>query len=112
MKNVFNARYGWIGLLILLVAVNMLASVFHYRFDLTSEKRYTLSAPTRLLLTELDDQVNITVFLSGDMPAGFRKLANSSEELLQEFKEIGGNNIFFSLKTRRRPKRYAAKYFY
>ncbi|MEJ7737700.1 MAG: gliding motility-associated ABC transporter substrate-binding protein GldG [Chitinophagaceae bacterium] len=95
MKKMLNSGYGWIWMLLLLIAVNFLASVVHYRLDLTSEKRYTLSGPTKQLLGNLDEQVNITVFLSGDMPAGFRKLANSSEELLQEFREIGGNNVFF-----------------
>ena len=41
----------------------------------------------------MDEPVTITLFLSGDMPAGFKKLANSASEMLQEFKEIGRSNI-------------------
>ncbi len=87
------ARYSWIGVLIILLLVNIAALLFHVRLDLTSEKRYTLSAPTKKLLGNLRGPVNITLFLSGDMPAGFRKLAGSSGDLLQEFKETGGANI-------------------
>ena len=93
MKKLLASRYWWIYLLILLIALNYLASVVHFRYDLTQEKRYTLSQPTRQLLKGLNDPVSVTVFLEGDMPAGFKKLANSTAELLQEFKELGKSNI-------------------
>lgn len=88
-------KYEWIGILLLLAAINFFASMFHFRIDLTAERRYTLSTPTKKLLQSLDEPVTITLFLAGDMPAGFKKLANSSTELLQEFKEIAGPNIDF-----------------
>ena len=77
----------------LLVLVNMVASLFSVRADLTAEKRYTLSEPTKKMLRGLDSQVNITVFLDGDMPKDFKKLRNSTTQLLQEFKEIGKSKI-------------------
>lgn len=88
--------YGLIGLLAVIVSVNILASIFHFRIDLTGEKRYTLSASTKKMLGSLQEPVGITLFLAGDMPAGFKKLANSSGELLQQFKETGGGNIYYS----------------
>jgi len=95
MTKIFSAKYGLIVLLILLVAVNYVGSILHYRIDLTQEKRYTLSRPTKRLLQNLKEPVSITVLLSGDMPSGFKKLANSSSELLQEFREIAGNKVQF-----------------
>src|SRR5438105_2862138 len=97
MKEILKSKYGWIWLLLLLAGVNFLASIYHFRLDLTQEKRYTLSKPTIKLLRGLDEPINITLFLTGDMPAGFKKLANSSQELLEEFKEIGRRNIYFKL---------------
>jgi gliding-associated putative ABC transporter substrate-binding component GldG len=93
MKKLFASKYWWIYLLIVLAGINYLAAQFHYRIDLTQEKRYTLSAPTKKLLRELSDQVTVTVLLEGEMPAGFRRLSNSAKELLQEFKETGKANI-------------------
>lgn len=95
MKKLVDAKYGWIWMLLLLAAINALAAVFHFRVDLTREHRYTLSEATKTLLTNLDEPVDITLFLSGDMPAGFKKLAKSSQEMLQEFKETGKNDIQF-----------------
>ena len=105
MRKLLNSKYWWIFVLIGLVLINYLASLFHFRIDLTKEKRYTLSQPTRDLLSGLNEPVSITVFLSGEMPAGFKKLSNSAEELLQEFKDIGKSNIHYSFeKTWRRPE--------
>ena len=52
------------------------------RFDLTKEKRYTLSRATNDLLKKLDDDLEIEVFLKGEFPSGFRKLANSTGRVL------------------------------
>lgn len=87
------SKAGWIILLLLIIVVNFLASIFHSRIDLTREKRYILSQATRNLLTQLDDKVQIDVFLKGDFPAGFRKLANSTEEFLRLMKDRNGTKV-------------------
>lgn len=96
MKKMLNGKYGWLLFLLLLAIINYLASVWHSRVDLTAEKRYTLSEPVKQMLRDLDETVTITVFLAGDMPAGFKKLANSTGELLREFKQKGKAHIRFS----------------
>ncbi|HEY8896091.1 MAG TPA: gliding motility-associated ABC transporter substrate-binding protein GldG [Niastella sp.] len=95
MNKILASKLWWLFLLIVLVGLNYLASVVHTRVDLTQEKRYTLSPATKKLIKGLHDPVTVTVFLSGDMPAGFKKLSNSTKEMLQEFKELGGSNIHF-----------------
>lgn len=82
-----------------LVGINIIAAYFHTRWDLTAEKRYTLTSSTRTLLRELDSTVTIEVFLKGDYPASFRRLAESTQELLEEFREYGGQRIQFSFQT-------------
>ena len=82
VNKVVASKFWWVILLVILLAVNYLASSFHARFDLTKEKRYTLTKATKDLLKGLDSDVQIDVFLKGDFPAGFKKLANSTEEFL------------------------------
>lgn len=85
---------GWFVITIAaLVAINWLASMYHTRIDFTNEKRFTLSPPTKKVLQKLDDVVQVDVFLKGDFPSGFKKLANSTTELLQEFKEVAGKKL-------------------
>jgi len=96
MKKILAAKYWWIPLIVLLVLINAIASYFSVRTDLTAEKRFTLSQPTRRMLKNIDGQVNIKVFLEGDLPKDFKKLKNSTSELLQEFKEAGRTNLKYS----------------
>ncbi len=100
MKNISNkirySTFWWLFLLIIIAAINFIASSFHYRVDLTKEKRYTLSKTTKELLKNLDEPVEINVFLKGDFPAGFKKLAIATTELLQEFKEYGHAKIVYN----------------
>lgn len=98
MKNVnkiFSSRFWWLWLVIILLGINYLASVFHFRFDLTKEKRYTLSKATKEMLRNLDDDVSIDVFLKGDFPAGFKKLANSTNDFLQLLKDLNTSRIHY-----------------
>lgn len=97
MKNyidkIWASKFWWLLLLLLILGINFLASFLHTRIDLTREKRYTLSKATRQLLREMDEPITIQVFLKGDFPAGFKKLASSTSELLQEFKEYGKSKL-------------------
>lgn len=82
-------------IIILLAALNWLASLYHTRIDLTNENRFTLSKPTKKILKAMDDVVQVDVFLKGDFPSGFKKLAGSTDEMLSEFKEVAGNKLQF-----------------
>ncbi|MFZ9660755.1 MAG: gliding motility-associated ABC transporter substrate-binding protein GldG [Chitinophagaceae bacterium] len=105
MKNIFHSKYGILWIVILLLAVNYVFSIFHYRLDLTGEKRFTISNPTKNLLAGLQDKVEIKILLDGEMPSGFRKLANSSKDMLSEFKEYAGLNLSYAFE---RPDRNIA----
>ena len=39
----------------------------------------------------------VDIFLKGDLPAGFKNLSTSAEELLQEFKEYANGKINYKL---------------
>ena len=95
LNRLLHAKFGWAIVLLALVGINILFSLFHFRLDLTAEKRYTLSNPTKELLRKLDDKVDITVFLDGEMPAGFKKLAGSTEDMLSAFKGTAENNLSY-----------------
>lgn len=96
MKTFFTGRF-WLPLIvIMLLVINWAASQFHTRVDLTNEKRFTLTSATKKLLIKLDAPVVIDVFLKGNFPSGFKQLASSTNDMLKEFKEIGGNKIQYN----------------
>jgi ABC-2 type transport system permease protein len=93
VDKIFASKLWWLPLLVVLFGINYLASVFHARLDLTKEKRYTLSKATKDLLKNLDEDVQIDVFLKGEFPAKFRKLTNSVSEFLQLLKESNSSKV-------------------
>jgi ABC-2 type transport system permease protein len=79
--------------LMIIVFINVIGSFYFHRFDLTSEKRYTLSEVTKKLLGELNDVVYVKVYLEGEFPAGFRRLRNETKEMLDEFRTYSNDNV-------------------
>jgi ABC-2 type transport system permease protein len=92
-RSLSRKSLWWLPVLGILIFVNILAANFHTRVDLTNEKRFTISSPVKKLINKLDDVVTIDVFLKGEMPAIFKGVANYSNDLLQEFREIGKSKI-------------------
>jgi ABC-2 type transport system permease protein len=96
INKIWKSKLWLLITIVFLVALNWLASLYHTRIDFTNEKRFTLSKPTKKILKNLDDAVVVDVFLKGEFPSGFKKLANSSTEILNEFKEVAGNNFQYN----------------
>ena len=78
---------------VILILINIIASLLFYRIDLTSEKRYSLSAETKEILKELDEIVYVRVYLEGELPVGFTRLNNGIRELLDEFRVYSKENL-------------------
>jgi len=93
IKKIFNSKAALPLVIILLAGLNWLAAIYHGRIDFTNEKRFTLSNSTKTVLKNLDAEVDITVLLAGDIKSEFKKLATSTKELLENFKNYGGNKI-------------------
>ncbi|MBC7695978.1 MAG: gliding motility-associated ABC transporter substrate-binding protein GldG [Burkholderiales bacterium] len=83
--------------LTIVILLNFVGSFLFKRFDLTSEKRYTLSESSRKLLKNLDDVVYIKVYLQGDFNPNFTRLKNETKELLDEFRAYSNNNLEYEL---------------
>ncbi|MFZ4434964.1 MAG: gliding motility-associated ABC transporter substrate-binding protein GldG [Flavobacterium psychrophilum] len=81
-------------LLLALVLINILGHFFFYRFDLTQDKRYTLSATSLKLIKEIKQPLQIEVFLKGNFPGEFKKLQSETQQFLEEFKAYNSNITF------------------
>jgi len=74
----------------ILLFVNILANSFYTHFDLTEEKRFTLTKPTRTMLREQKSQVYVQILLEGEFPAGFKRLQTATREMLDDFRSETG----------------------
>ncbi len=82
-------------LIISLIAINYISSFVFKRFDLTHDKRYTLSQASLNVIKDVNSPIVIDVFLTGDdFPSEFRRLQRETKQLLEEF-EANNNHISF-----------------
>jgi len=72
--------------LVVIILVNIISGYVFTRVDLTSEKRYSLAPATKKVVKHLDDVMFFKVYLSGDLPPAFQRLANETREMLDEFR--------------------------
>ncbi len=83
-----------LGLVIaILIVLNLILTNYFFRIDLTSEKRYSLSPNTIKLIKEVDDVMYVKVYLEGEFPAGFKRLRQSTKEMLDEFVAYSGGKL-------------------
>jgi ABC-2 type transport system permease protein len=87
---------GWLQFLTAVAAIILLASVstlMRIRFDLTEDNRYTLSKPTRHILSSIKNDIYIQVYLDGEIPIPLKRLKRSVREMLDEFRIASGRKI-------------------
>jgi gliding-associated putative ABC transporter substrate-binding component GldG len=81
-------------LIFIIIAINVMADIFDKTIDLTEDQRFTITDSTDELVASIDNPVLIRVLLDGDLPAGFKRLQASTEDLLAELREINPNLVF------------------
>ena len=78
----------------ILLIINIIGSQFFHRFDLTQDKRYTLSQTSLNILKEVKEPLIIDVFLKGQFPSEFKKLQTETQQILEEYKAYNKNITF------------------
>ena len=80
-------------LLAIIVFINVISTLWFLRFDLTSDKRFTLSKESKELVGNLKDVVFVKVYLEGDFAPGFMRLRNSTQEMLDELRAYSNGKL-------------------
>lgn len=88
-----NIKTLWITIFVLVV-LNVLGTLFFYRFDLTKDKRYTLSETSLQIVKQVKNPLSVKVYMQGDLPADFRRLQQETKQLLEEFQAYNSNIVF------------------
>jgi ABC-2 type transport system permease protein len=71
----------------------LLSLSFNRRFDWTKDKKYTLSPVLPSLLKKADNQLNIEIYLTGNLNPGFKLLQQSIENLLDDVHSLSAGKI-------------------
>ena len=81
-------------IIIVLIAINTISNYYFKRFDLTEDKRYTLSETSLNIIKNIDSPLIVDVFLEGNFPPDFMRLQNETRQLLEEFSAYNPNIVF------------------
>lgn len=94
MKGRHKHTVGFVVLCTALLLLNVAGSYVYKRFDLTQDKRYTLSDAAKETVAMADSPILVDVFLKGSFPPEFRRLQLETEQLLEEFSAFNPNIKF------------------
>lgn len=67
--------------------------IFGFRIDLTSDKRYSVSTQTKNLMRQIEEPMNITIYLTGDLNPGFFRLKRATTDLFSELSAYSSKDI-------------------
>ena len=87
--NFLRILFVFLGVLI----IQILASRFNYRWDLTVDKRYSLSNESITFIKPIKKPIRVDVFLKGKLPQEYQRLRSETEILLQSV--IAQNDRFY-----------------
>ena len=77
-----------------LVLANLASNFLYQRWDLTEDRRFTLSQPSLEAAGAFDAPVIVDILLDGDLPAEFSRLQRETRLLLEQFAEHNPNIQF------------------
>ena len=84
-----------LGILIaILLVLNVVSGYFFQRFDLTKDKRYTLSTTSLNIIKQVQNPLYVKIYLQGDLPAEFKRLQSETRDLFEEFQAYNKNIVF------------------
>ncbi|WP_029288798.1 gliding motility-associated ABC transporter substrate-binding protein GldG [Pedobacter sp. R20-19] len=88
-----NKLLNLLWVLAIIVAVNILGQYFFYRFDFTTDKRFTLSDKTKSILAKNKKPIVVTVFLDGELPPAFKRLQAAVNDILTDYKAYSNADL-------------------
>jgi ABC-2 type transport system permease protein len=97
IKNIkIRSLLQFAAILFFVVFAAVVGSLLRIRIDLTEDKRFTLSEPTRKVLSGIKNDIFIQVYLDGEMPIPFKRMKRSVREMLDEFRIASGRKVDYS----------------
>ena len=95
MNTATKNRLKSVGItIVLLLVLNTIGSFFFFRFDLTKDKRYTLSPTSLQIIEQVKNPLYIKVYMKGELPAEFKRLQLETRQMLEEFQGYNSNIVF------------------
>ena len=83
------------GLLVGLILLNLISRDNFHRFDLTDNKKFSLSPSSKTIVSKLDDRLTIKVYFSDDLPSELGNTRRFLQDILEEYQALSDDVSFF-----------------
>ncbi|MDD3190603.1 MAG: GldG family protein [Candidatus Pacebacteria bacterium] len=99
-KNLIKSANGSILIFLsFLLAVNYLVSQQSFYVDLTQEKIYTASDASRDILGNIEEPVNITFYISEDLPSNLLTFKTEMQDIMNQYEDISQGKLNIKYET-------------
>lgn len=79
----------------IIIVINLLATEFHLRLDLTEDRQYTLSKATKDILNDLEEPVTVKAYFSKNLPPNVLKTRQDFQDMLIEYSNIADGQVVY-----------------
>jgi ABC-2 type transport system permease protein len=91
-RSIFYFSYA--GLLFFLCFLGL---TYSFRFDWTKDKRYTIHSISKEFFKKIDSPLIFEVYLAGNLNPGFKRLQESTLNLIRDFNKISPQNVEYKI---------------
>jgi len=96
-RNRISVRQKFIPVVIIFISLIINYAFPYSAIDFTEDKRYTISNYSKKLMSEIKDSdtenIQINIYLEGNLNAGFQRLRNSVEQFLSDINKYSDNKL-------------------
>ena len=98
LENI-KAKFKYLATLAFILIINYISFGWPMQLDLTKEHRYTLSESSTQIIQKVENPVKIHLYLGGDLPAYYKKIAQSTAGLLEQLHQINPRSIQWEIEV-------------
>jgi len=98
LENI-KAKFKYIAAIVFILMLNYVAFISPLQLDFTKEHRYTLSESSKQIIQKAQSPVKIHLYMGGDLPAYYKKMAQSTASLLEQFHQINPRTIQWQIEV-------------
>jgi len=95
MKSLQYLKYTLLVTAGIIIVVNILSERFFLRWDVTEDKRFTLSDATKDILEDLPQPVTIKAYFSEELPPGLVKVKKDFTNMMVEYARRSDNMVMY-----------------
>jgi len=81
--------------ILILIVINLLSLNIFARWDLTENKIYSISEPSKKIVAALNDRLTVKVFFSEDLPSPHNTDRRYLQDILEDFKAYSGGHLVY-----------------